>query len=231
MKTYFKTPVKRIVTALAVPVTFSLVACTAPSAQQPATPLASETSSMAEGGAKAAFVPSGQYSEAILAGGCFWCVESDFEKLPGVIEAISGYSGGTLDDPTYRDVTSGGSGHYEVAKIVFDSTKVSYEAILEHFWTHVDPTDAGGQFCDRGESYATAIFATPEQLDAAQKSKSDLQSSGRLKAPVVTPVFPAVTFYAAEEYHQDYYKKSSLKYKYYRNSCGRERRVAKVWGQ
>lgn len=181
--------------------------------------------------AQAPYVSKGEYAQAIFAGGCFWCVESDFEKLDGVVEAISGYSGGHLDQPTYKDVTSETSGHYEVAKIVFDSTQVSYEQILEHFWTHVDPTDDGGQFCDRGESYRTAIFATPKQVETARASKAKLQDSGRLKNPVVTPILPAVTFYPAEDYHQDYYKKNSLRYNFYRSSCGRDKRIAQVWSK
>lgn len=207
----------------------TLSACNASEASSPQTPVTPASADKA--GPQAPFIPSTEYGEAILAGGCFWCVESDFEKLDGVIEAISGYAGGTLDNPTYDDVTAKGSGHYEVAKIVYDPAKISYSELLEYFWTHVDPTDAGGQFCDRGESYRTAVFATPEQIDAARKSKADLEASGRLQKPVVTPILPAVTFYEAEDYHQDFYKKSSLRYNFYRKSCGRDATIARVWGK
>jgi len=170
-------------------------------------------------------------AEAVFAGGCFWCVEADFEKLPGVIEAVSGYAGGHVANPTYKQVVRGGTGHYEAAKIIYDPTLVSYDELLEHFWTTVDPTDDGGQFCDRGQSYATAIFATPGQIEAAKTSKKTLQVSGRLKEKVVTPVIPAGPFYDAETYHQNYYKKNPIRYKYYRNGCGRDKRIKKVWGK
>jgi len=170
-------------------------------------------------------------AEAVFAGGCFWCVEADFEKLPGVIEAVSGYAGGHTKNPTYKQVTRNNTGHYEVAKIIYDPAKVSYSELLEYFWTTVDPTDDGGQFCDRGQSYATAIFATPEQIDAARASKTALQSSGRLKDKVVTPILPAARFYKAETYHQDYYKKNPIRYNYYRTGCRRDKRLKKLWGK
>jgi len=170
-------------------------------------------------------------AEAVFAGGCFWCVEADFEKLPGVIEAVSGYAGGHVPNPTYKQVVRGGTGHYEVAKIIYNPSLVSYEDLLEHFWTTVDPTDDGGQFCDRGQSYATAIFANPAQIDVARLSKQTLQSSGRLKDDVVTPVIAAGPFYPAETYHQNYYKKNPIRYKYYRNGCRRDKRIKQVWGR
>jgi len=170
-------------------------------------------------------------SEAVFAGGCFWCVEADFEKLPGVIEAISGYAGGHVVNPTYKQVVRGGTGHYEAAKIIYDPSVVSYEELLEHFWTTVDPTDDGGQFCDRGQSYETAIFATSTQIEIAQLSKQTLQNSGRLKDDVVTPIITAGSFYKAETYHQDYYKKNPIRYKYYRNGCRRDKRIKQVWGR
>jgi peptide-methionine (S)-S-oxide reductase len=169
-------------------------------------------------------------ASAIFAGGCFWCVEADFEKLPGVKEAISGYAGGHVKNPTYKQVVRGGTGHYEVAKIIYDPSQVSYAELLEHFWTTVDPTDDGGQFCDRGQSYETAIFANPAQIDAARLSKQTLQNSGRLKDKVVTPIIAAGAFYPAENYHQDYYKKKPIRYKYYRNGCGRDKRIKQIWG-
>jgi len=169
-------------------------------------------------------------AEAVFAGGCFWCVEADFEKLTGVIEAISGYAGGHVKNPTYKQVVRGGTGHYEAAKIIYDPSVISYDELLEYFWTHVDPTDSGGQFCDRGQSYATAIFADPEQLELALSSKQVLQSSGRLKDDVVTPVIVAEPFYKAENYHQDYYKKNPVRYKFYRNGCRRDKRIKQIWG-
>ena len=169
--------------------------------------------------------------EMIVAGGCFWCVESDFEKVDGVREVISGYTGGSVDNPTYKIVTGEKSGHYEAAKIIFDPSVITYTQLLDYYWRHVDPTDAGGQFCDRGPSYSTAIFATPDQLADAEASKAQIEQTKPFSAKIVTPILPAVTFYDAEDYHQDFYKKSSLRYKYYRNSCGRDKRVEKLWGK
>ena len=174
---------------------------------------------------------SAHTAEAIFAGGCFWCVEADFEKLSGVIEAVSGYTGGHTVNPTYKQVTRGGTGHYEAAKIIYDPAKISYSELLEHFWTHVDPTDAGGQFCDRGHSYKTAIFANEQQLTFANSSKAALQSSRRLSSSVVTPILPASQFYDAETYHQNYYKKNPVRYKYYRKGCRRDARIKQVWGK
>jgi len=162
---------------------------------------------------------------AILAGGCFWCVESDFEKLDGVIEVISGYSGGELQNPTYGNH----EGHREVAKIIFDPAKISYDELLDYYWRHVDPTDSGGQFCDRGHAYTTAIFARPDQIGIAQESKAGIEKAKPFDAPIVTPVLPAGTFWTAEDYHQDYYRKNPLKYKFYRTGCGRDRAIRKLW--
>ena len=168
---------------------------------------------------------------AIFAGGCFWCVESDFEKLPGVIEAVSGYTGGHTKDPTYQEVSYKNTGHYEAVKVIFDPSKVTYPELVEFFWRTVDPTDASGQFCDKGESYRTAVFAKPEQLPAAQASKDALLESKPFSAPIVTPVLEASVFYDAEDYHQDYYKKNKLRYKYYRTACGRDKRLKQLWGE
>jgi len=169
---------------------------------------------------------------ATFAGGCFWCVESDFDTVPGVLRTISGYTGGTLIDPTYKQVTAGGSGHLEAVRIFFDPKKVSYGTLLEIFWRSVDPTDDGGQFCDRGESYETAIFAnSADQKRLAEASKQKLQASGVLKRPIVTPIETAGPFYPAEDYHQDFYKKSSLRYRIYRYGCGRDARVRNLWGK
>ncbi len=169
---------------------------------------------------------------AIFAGGCFWCVESDFDKVPGVSETISGYTGGKLDNPTYKSVTAGGTGHYEAVKIVYDPKKVSYEKLLHIFWRSVDPTDGGGQFCDRGKSYETAIFVKDDnERRLAEASKKNIEKSGVLKRPVVTPIEKAGPFFPAETYHQNFYKKSPARYNFYRFSCGRNARVKKLWGK
>ena len=166
---------------------------------------------------------------AIFAGGCFWCVESDFDQIDGVVETVSGYIGGTLENPGYRQVSAGGTGHYEAVKITYDPAKVSYEALLTAFWHSVDPTDAGGQFCDRGESYLTAIFATDEaQLEKATAAKAEIAKD--LGADIATAVLKAPTFYPAEGYHQDYYEKNPVRYKYYRYSCGRNAKIKDLWG-
>lgn len=166
---------------------------------------------------------------AIFAGGCFWCVEADFDRIPGVLETISGYTGGQVADPTYQQVSAGGTGHREAVRIAYDPALVSYEALLEAFWHSVDPTDPGGQFCDRGESYRTAIFTLDEaQREAAERSKRAAEAE--LGRPVATTIEPAGTFYPAEDYHQDYYRKNPLKYEFYRWRCGRDERVAAVWG-
>jgi peptide-methionine (S)-S-oxide reductase len=169
---------------------------------------------------------------AIFAGGCFWCVESDFDHVPGVVRTISGYTGGTLKNPTYRAVTAGRSGHYEAVEITFDPKKVSYAKLVEIFWRSVDPTDDGGQFCDRGMSYKTAIFAqSAEQKQQAQASKRNLKKTGPLKQPIVTPILDAKTFYPAEGYHQNYYKTNPVRYKFYRFRCGRDQRIKNLWGE
>lgn len=168
---------------------------------------------------------------AVFAGGCFWCVESDFDKVPGVQKTISGFTGGHVDNPSYKQVTRGGTGHIESVSITFDPAVVSFERLVHLFWRSVDPTDAGGQFCDRGESYTTAIFVTsPEQQEIAQTSKTDLTASAILKSPVATPIRTLTQFWPAEPYHQDYSDKKPLRYKYYRSSCGRDKRVKALWG-
>ena len=168
---------------------------------------------------------------AIFAGGCFWCVESDFDKVPGVLETVSGYTGGTVADPNYKQVTAGGTGHREAVKITYDPKQVSYARLLHIFWRSVDPTDRGGQFCDRGYGYTTAVYATSTaQRRAAEASKSKLQETGKLKAGIVTAIETAGPFYAAESYHQDYYKKNPVRYKIYRFNCGRDARIKALWG-
>lgn len=169
---------------------------------------------------------------ATFAGGCFWCTESDFEKLPGVIAAQSGYSGGRVVNPSYEQVSVGDTGHTEVVRVIFDPKKISYAQLLEHFWRDIDPTDAGGQFCDRGSQYRSEIFFHDEaQRVAAEASKQKLQQSGLLKAPVVTEITRLEAFYPAEDYHQDYYKKNPVRYNYYRTGCGRDRRLMEIWGK
>jgi len=168
---------------------------------------------------------------AILAGGCFWCVESDYDHVSGVISATSGYIGGETPNPTYEFVSAGGSGHIEAVEIVFDPEKISYADILDVFWRSVNPTDDGGQFCDRGESYKTAIFTTSDaQKTTAEASKATLDASGVLNNPVVTAIRNATKFYPAEDYHQDYYNKNPVRYKFYRFSCGRDAEVKELWG-
>lgn len=169
---------------------------------------------------------------AIFAGGCFWCVESDFDHVNGVLETVSGYSGGHVDNPTYKQVSNGGTGHLEVVRITFDPTVVSYEKLLDYYWRSVDPTDNGGQFCDRGEQYRTAVFYADEmQKKVAEASKAKLRETKPFAAPIVTDILPAKPFYAAEDYHQDYYNKNPIRYKYYRFSCGRDARVKELWGK
>jgi peptide-methionine (S)-S-oxide reductase len=168
---------------------------------------------------------------ATFAGGCFWCMEPPFDKLPGVISTTSGYTGGTKENPTYREVVRGGTGHTEAVQIVYDPAKIGYEKLLEVFWRNVDPHDAGGQFCDRGDSYRTGIFVHDEaQRRAAEASKKALAASGKLKKPIVTEIAAAAKFYPAEDYHQDYYVKNPVRYKIYRTNCGRDDRLRQIWG-
>jgi peptide methionine sulfoxide reductase msrA/msrB len=167
---------------------------------------------------------------ATFAGGCFWCVESGFEHVPGVAEAVSGYTGGHVENPTYNNVSGGSTGHIESVQVHYDPTVISYEGLLAAFWRMVNPTDAGGQFVDRGEQYSTAIFYhDDEQRRLAEASKSALMASGRYTEPVITPIRPAVTFYPAEEYHQDYYKKNPIRYNVYRFGSGRDQYLEKTW--
>ncbi len=166
---------------------------------------------------------------AIFAGGCFWCVEKDFEHVAGVIMAESGYTGGTTDNPTYKNHAKGG--HLEAVRISYDPEKVTYEKLLHTFWRSVNPTDEGGQFCDRGHPYTTAIFPVDEkQVELAQMSKQALVDNNPLPKPIVTPILPSSTFWPAEEYHQDYYKKAAIRYNFYRRSCGRDATIKKLWG-
>lgn len=171
-------------------------------------------------------------ARAIFAGGCFWCMEPPFEKLDGVHAVISGYIGGEQPNPTYQEVSAGGTGHAEAVEIRYDPTKVSYATLLEVFWRNIDPTDGGGQFVDRGSQYRSAIFyLDDQQREEAEASKAALAASGRFSRPIVTAIVPATTFYPAEDYHQDYYKENPLRYQYYRYGSGRDRYLEKVWGK
>jgi peptide methionine sulfoxide reductase msrA/msrB len=166
--------------------------------------------------------------QAIFAGGCFWCMEKPFEQLDGVVSVVSGYTGGTTANPTYQNYSQGG--HIEVVRIVFDSAKVSYNTLLDTYWRQVNPTDSGGQFVDRGHAYTTAIFyLNEEQRQQAEASKAALAASGVFDKPIVTPILPASTFYAAEAYHQDYYQKNPIRYHFYRSRSGRDDFLERTW--
>jgi peptide methionine sulfoxide reductase msrA/msrB len=170
--------------------------------------------------------------KATFAGGCFWCMTPPFEKLDGVKEVISGYTGGHTVNPTYEDVTSETTGHMESVEVIYDPSKISYEKLLDVFWRQINPTDAGGQFVDRGPSYRTAIFYhNEEQKRLAEESKKKLAQSGRFDKPIVTEILPAGPFYKAEEYHQDYWKKNPIRYKFYRYNAGRDQYLEKIWGK
>ena len=169
---------------------------------------------------------------ATFAGGCFWCMEPPFDKIPGVISTTSGYTGGKTENPTYEQVSSGDTGHAEAMQVIYDPTKVTYAQLLAVFWRNIDPHDAGGQFCDRGTQYRTAIFVHNDaQRKEAEESKRALEASGRLKQPIVTAIVTATRFYPAEDYHQDYYLKNPVRYKFYRANCGRDARLRRVWGE
>ncbi len=176
--------------------------------------------------------PGPKLEKATFAAGCFWCVEAAFDKVPGVVETLSGYTGGRVPNPTYKQVSSGGTGHAESLQVTFDPQKVSYERLLEVFWRNVDPVDAGGQFCDRGSQYRPAIFYHDEnQKRLAEESKRLIEASGRLKKPIVVQIVPAETFYPAEAYHQGYHDTNPVRYRYYKWACGREQRLTEVWGE
>ena len=175
-------------------------------------------------------VPPG-HAVATFAGGCFWCMEPPYDKLPGVTATISGYMGGTKTNPTYEEVSAGTTGHAEVVHVVYDPKKVTYEKLLEVFWVNIDPTVRDRQFCDTGTQYRTAIFFhNAEQRTAAETSKAAIEKSKPFKDPIVTPIVMAGPFYPAEGYHQDYYTKNPLKYQLYRQGCGRDARLKQLWG-
>lgn len=175
-------------------------------------------------------VAQNNYAKATLAGGCFWCMESPFEKLDGVIDVVSGYTGGHEEEPTYNEISAGGTGHLEAIQILYDPSKITFSELLDVFWRQIDPTDSGGQFVDRGDQYGTAIFYhSKEQRVLAEKSKEELEKSGIYEKPVVTKIRKASKFYKAEDYHQDYHKKNPLLYKYYRYNSGRDQYLKKIW--
>ena len=184
------------------------------------------------GSAADAPAPAAQSARAVFAGGCFWCMEPPFDAIPGVIATVSGYTGGMRENPSYEQVSEGGSGHFEAIEVTYDPARVSYAQLLEVFWRNVDPLDDGGQFCDRGSQYGTAIFyATEDEKAAALKSREAAAEKLVIKGPIVTPLLPAKEFYPAEEYHQDYYQKNPIRYKYYRYACERDQRLKEVWGE
>ena len=181
--------------------------------------------------AAAAAAATPKLSTAIFAGGCFWCVEADFDKVPGVVSTTSGYSAGKAANPSYEQVSRGSTGHAEVVRVQFDPVKVSYRTLVDYFWRTIDPTVKDQQFCDRGSPYRTGIYPLDaEQLKDAQSSLAELQKSKPFKQAVVTEIAAAGPFYPAEEYHQDYYKKNPIRYNYYRSGCGRDARLAELWG-
>ena len=180
----------------------------------------------------AAPVSEPRVETAILAGGCFWCIEADYEKLDGVLGVVSGYAGGELKDPTYKQVSSGNSGHIEVVEVSFDASRISYAEILDYFWRHIDPTRDDGQFCDRGPQYRPAIFYRGEtQHREAQASEKRVAASKPFPEALKVELIAATEFYPAEDYHQDYYKKNPVRYKFYRYNCGRDARVEALWGK
>lgn len=176
--------------------------------------------------------PPTKTAVAVFAGGCFWCMEPPYDKLPGVISTISGYTGGRIANPSYEQVSAGGTGHAEAVQVRYDPTRVSYATLLDVFWRNVDPVAVDRQFCDVGSQYRSAIFpATAEQRRLAEASKRTLESSGRFDRPIATRIEPASTFHPAEAYHQDYYTKNPVRYRFYRWNCGRDQRLQELWGK
>ena len=187
----------------------------------------------AQAGDEYADLPKAEEGEkvAIFAGGCFWCIEADFDKIPGVLHTTSGYIGGKNDRPNYQQVSYTETGHFEALHVVYDPEKVDYDGLLTAFWHSVDPTDDGGMFCDRGSSYRPAIFAVDdEQREKAEGSLAEIEEAELLEDPIKTPILDAGEFWPAEAYHQDYHNTNPLRYSYYRRACGRNRRVKEVWG-
>jgi len=185
----------------------------------------------------AAHTPAGsdaheERATALFAGGCFWCVEEAFSKVEGVHEHVSGFAGGHVENPAYEEVVEGGTGHHEVVQVIYDPSVVSYEELLHVFWRNIDPLDAGGQFCDRGEPYQSAIFVASEaEREAATASRDAIDNSGRFDEPIVTAIREAAPFYPAEEFHQNYFEKRPLRYRFYVTACGRYNRLDDLWGE
>jgi len=176
--------------------------------------------------------PAAGQAAAVFAGGCFWCVESDFDKAPGVISTTSGFAGGKTQNPTYAQVSSHATDEIESVYVIYDTSKTTYDALLDYFWHHIDPTDSGGQFCDRGDTYRPAVLYLDEtQHKAADASKAALEAKKVLPGPVVAEVSPAIRFWPAEEYHQDFHEKESTHYMMYRTGCGRDAKVKQIWSK
>jgi peptide-methionine (S)-S-oxide reductase len=177
-------------------------------------------------------VKASTQAKAYFAGGCFWCMEEAFEKVDGVTAVVSGYMGGTVANPTYEQVSDGHTGHAESIEVTYDPTKITYQKLLDAFWRNVDPVTPNAQFCDHGTQYRAVVFySTDEEKRLSEESKNKIEQSKRLPAPIVTQLVQASTFYPAEDYHQDYYKKNPLRYKYYKYSCGRAKRLETLWGK
>lgn len=205
----------------ALPVLLMLAACAQPGTEAHASTTRDQRVANADSGTQV----------AIFAGGCFWCMEPPYDALPGVISTESGYIGGTTARPSYEQVSAGGTGHAEALRVTYDPRKVTYSKLLEVFWHNIDPVAVDRQFCDRGDQYRSAIFpVNDEQRREALASKSAVQANPRFKQPIATRIEPTATFYLAEEYHQDYYKKNPIRYKYYRYGCGRDSRLQELWG-
>jgi peptide-methionine (S)-S-oxide reductase len=206
----------------------TLAACEQPAARSKSVASSSAASSATAPDPTVGFSTAGI---ATFAGGCFWCTEADFDKVPGVISTTSGYIGGTKANPTYRQVSSGKTGHIEAVQVRFDPEKTSFAKLLAAFWPTIDPLTPNGQFCDSGSQYRSAIFYhDSDQRMQAEASKAELAASGRFTQPIATEILPASKFYPAEEYHQDYYIKNPIRYSYYRSNCGRDARLAEIWG-
>ena len=199
-------------------------------AAAPATAADAAMSAVAAAAATAPTTPPAAVQRAVFAGGCYWCVETAYEGIPGVLDVVSGFSGGKLANPSYERVSAGGTGHAEVVQVTYDPQKVSYARLLEIFWRNVDPFDGGGQFCDRGDSYRSEVFVgSQEERQLAEASKAALEK--RFGKPIATRISAAAPFYLAEDYHQDYHTKNPLRYKFYRASCGRDARLDAIWGK
>jgi peptide-methionine (S)-S-oxide reductase len=221
--------------AMIVLVVAALVVVSAAVAAEPASPMDATNPASPDDATKPAgpveTKPSGRLATAFFAGGCFWCMEHPFDELPGVISTTVGYTGGQSEDPSYEQVSAGGTGHAESIAVAYDPDRISYAKLLDVFWHNVDPTTPNRQFCDVGNQYRSAIFyRDEEQKRLAEESKRALAASGRLKQPIVTEIVAAGTFYPAEEYHQNYYQKNPVRYKFYRYNCGRDARLKELWG-